>query len=75
MPIMKSPAGDMEITIEGLTAKDSQLLAVGKFGVWEATIVLSVEDVMGLIPLMLKGSVIMFLLKLPFTYIKKKFQK
>lgn len=72
MPLMKSPAGDMEITIEGMTSENAKLLAIGKFGMWESTIILTPEDVVHLIPLMLKWKVISFMLKLPYLYFKTK---
>jgi len=75
MPLMKSPAGDMEITIEGITSDKSNLLAVGKFGMWESTIMLTPEEVVHLIPLMLKWKVISYILKLPYLYFKTKGKK
>jgi len=72
MPLMKSPAGDMEITVEGMTSDKSNLLAIGKFGMWESTIVLTPQEVMQMIPLMLNRKVIGFLFKLPYLYFKTK---
>ncbi len=72
MPMMKSPAGDMEITIEGITTDKTNLLALGKFGIWESTIILTPQEVVGLIPLMLKWDIIRYMIKLPYLYYKTR---
>jgi hypothetical protein len=70
MPMMKSPAGDMEITIRGVSVDGDNLVAKGQFGTWDATIVLTPQEVKELIPMVLKGGVVGYALTLPFK--KKK---
>ena len=75
MPIMKSPAGDMEISIGGITVEKNQMVAIGQFGAWDAKIYLTVRDVCHIIPMVLQWKVIYFIFKLPFLSIKPRFGK
>ncbi|HPI93325.1 MAG TPA: hypothetical protein PLT09_09050 [Deltaproteobacteria bacterium] len=71
MPLMKSPAGDMEITISSVSADDTRLITTGKLGAWDSTIYFTADDVMDMAKLMLNRQVIGFLLKLPVWIVKK----
>ena len=68
---MKTPAGDMEITILGMDAEDEQLVATGQLGAWNATIYFNSDDILDMVRLMLDRRVISLILKLPFILIKK----
>jgi hypothetical protein len=68
---MKSPAGDMEITISKITADKERLITVGKLGAWDSTIYFTADEVFDLVKLMLNRQVIGFILKLPFQFMKK----
>jgi hypothetical protein len=72
MPLMKSPAGDMEITINKMTADKDRLVTVGKFGAWDSTIYFTVDDVVDMMKLMFNLQVIGFILKLPFLIAKSR---
>ena len=72
MPLMKSPAGDMEISISRITADRTQMITVGKFGAWDSTICFEADDVVRLMILMINWSVIWFIIRLPITYIRQK---
>ncbi len=72
MPLMKSPAGDMEITINKMTADKDRLVTVGKFGAWDSTIYFTVDDVLDMMKLMLNRKVIGFILKLPLLIVKSR---
>jgi len=72
MPMMKSPAGDMEISVAGMTVEKNQIVAIGKFGAWDSKIYLTVEDIVPIIPMMLQWKIIHFICKLPFLYIKSR---
>jgi hypothetical protein len=73
MPLMKSPAGDMEITLSKITADKERLITVGKLGAWNSTIYFTADEVFDLVKLMLNWQVIGFILKLPIHFMKKIF--
>ncbi len=75
MPMMKSPAGDMEISIAGMTVEKNQIVATGTFGAWDSKIYLTAEDIFPIIPMMLQWKIIRFICKLPYLYMKSKFRK
>ncbi len=72
MPMMHSPAGEMEITISKLSAEKYRVVAVGKFGSWDSTIYITVRELFDIIKLALNRSFIHFILKLPVLYLKMK---
>jgi len=67
MAIMKSPAGDMEVQFKSVGTDGTQLVMEGKFGVWDSQILLGPEETRRLIGMALKPSVILYVMKLPFT--------
>lgn len=69
MARMISPAGDMEITFLRVDGLKNQIVVVSKFGVWDSKIYLTPGEVAHIIRLMLKPSVILFLLIFPFLFI------
>jgi hypothetical protein len=69
MAQMVSPAGDMEVTFLRVDGLRDQIVVVSKFGVWDSKIYLSVGEVAHIIKLMLKPSVLVFLLMFPFLLI------
>ncbi|HQH99889.1 MAG TPA: hypothetical protein PLA18_01325 [Deltaproteobacteria bacterium] len=75
MPLMKSPAGDMEITISKISADSDRLITTGKFGAWDSTIYFTVDDVLDMMKLMLNRQVVGFILKLPILIVKTKLLK
>ena len=75
MPLMKSPAGDMEISISKVTAEKGRLITVGKLGAWDSTIYFTEEDIFEMIGLMLNWKVIRFILSLPVLFIKAKLKR
>ncbi len=75
MPMMKSPAGDMEIIISKVTADKTRLVTSGKFGAWDSTIYFGVDDVSDLVKMMLNGPVIWFIMKLPILFITSKLSR
>jgi hypothetical protein len=69
MARMVSPAGDMEVTFLQVDGLKNQIVVVSKFGVWDSKIYLSPGEVAHIIRLMLKPSVLLFLLRFPFLFI------
>jgi hypothetical protein len=69
MARMVSPAGDMEVTFLRVDGLKNQIVVVSKFGVWDSKIYLSPDEIAHIIRLMLKPSVLLFLLIFPFLFI------
>lgn len=69
MARMVSPAGDMEVTFLRVDGLKNQMVVVSKFGVWDSKIYLSPGEIAHIIRLMLKPSVVLFLLIFPFLFI------
>lgn len=72
MPMMKSPAGDLEISISKITAENNRLVTVGKFGTWDSTIYFTVDEVFELAKFMFNRPVIHFIIKLPVLFVKSR---
>lgn len=66
MARMVSQAGEMEVHIEDVTCEGGKLLLVGKLGVWNSKIYFSPAEIGRCMLLLLKPSVLFFLLSLPF---------
>jgi hypothetical protein len=69
MARMVSPAGDMEVTFLRVDGLKNQMVVVSKFGVWDSKIYFSPGEIAHIIRLMLKPSVVLFLLIFPFLFI------
>jgi hypothetical protein len=72
MAQMVSPAGDMEVTFLRVDGLRNKIVVVSKFGVWDSKIYLSPDELAHIIRLMLKPSVILFLLIFPFLLIGRQ---
>ena len=65
--LIKSPAGEFPITIERFEVEGSELVIVGKMGVWDARTHVGPRDFLSIIgKLFLSPAVLMYALKAPF---------
>ena len=65
--LIKSPAGEFPITIERFEVEGSELVIVGKMGVWDARTHVGPRDFLSVIgKLFLSPAVLMYALKAPF---------
>jgi hypothetical protein len=65
--IIKSPAGEFPITIDGFEIEKGELVIVGKMGVWEARTYVGAGEFLRLLgKLILSRAVLLFTLKAPF---------
>ena len=55
--------GELEITIKDIALKEGQLVIQGKMGVWDANIFVLREEVGQLARLVMRPSILLFLLK------------
>ena len=75
MAKMVSPAGDMEVKILGISQEGSKLTLTGQMGIWDAKIYLEPEEVIHAVRLMMNVSILLYILKLPFTYFAERRKK
>jgi hypothetical protein len=66
--LIKSPAGEFPITIERFEVEGSELVIVGKMGVWDARTHVGPRDFLSVLgKLVLSPAVFFFALKAPFV--------
>src|SRR5260221_12474227 len=66
--LIKSPAGEFPITIERFEVEGSELVIVGKMGVWDARTHVGPRDFLSVMgKLVLSPAVLLFALKAPFV--------
>jgi len=61
-----SPAGDFEITIQDSLVEDDSIVLKGQMGVWDSKIYLKPKDLLIFTSMLVRPSIILFLLKQPF---------
>ena len=64
--IIKSMAGDFEISISEFEVEGPHLVMVGTMGVWNARTYMSPRELIGVFAKMLRPSVLLFLITIPF---------
>jgi hypothetical protein len=71
--LIKSPAGEFPITIERFEIEGSELVIVGKMGVWDARTHVEPRDFLQILgKLFLSPSVLLYALKAPFIAIRQR---
>lgn len=66
MAKMISQAGEMAVTLKDVISEGNELVIVGQMGVWDSRIVVPADEALSILRLMLRPSVILFMLKAPF---------
>jgi hypothetical protein len=69
-----SPAGDFEILIKNADVEGDFIILKGQMGVWDSKIYLSPSDLWFFTSILLRPSILVFLLRLPFRLIFKRSQ-
>mgnify|MGYP003991591757 FL=1 len=64
--IIKSMAGDFEISIAEFEVEGPHLVMVGTMGVWNARTYMSPRELLGVFAKMLRPSVLLYLITIPF---------
>ena len=71
--LIKSPAGEFPITIEGFETESGELIIVGRMGVWDArTHIRPGEFLRLLCKLFLSPTVLLYALRAPFLALRNK---
>jgi hypothetical protein len=70
--IIKSLAGDFEVTISKFESENGQLVMVGKMGVWDARTYITAREALGVMFKLLSPVVIFFVLRMPVLLLRGK---
>ena len=71
--LIKSPAGEFPITIDKFQIEKSELVIVGRMGVWDARTHVEAGEFLRLLgKLLLSPAVILFALKAPFLAMRRR---
>jgi hypothetical protein len=71
--LIKSPAGEFPITIDRFEIEGSELVIVGKMGVWEARTHVEAGDFLRILgKLFLSPAVLLYALKAPFVAARRR---
>ncbi len=70
--LIKSLAGDFEVTISNFETENGQLVMVGKMGVWNARTYITAREALGVMRKLLSPVVIFFVLRIPVLLLRKK---
>ena len=68
--LIKSMAGDFEISIAGFETEGRHLVMIGKMGVWDARTYFTPRDLLALLGKLLSPSVLLYLMRLPYLCIR-----
>lgn len=70
--IIKSPAGDFPITIEGFMVEQGELVIVGRMGVWDAKTHVPARDFLNVLrKLVFSPAVLLYALRAPFLALRR----
>ena len=67
---VSSPAGDFEIVVKDAGTEGDFIVLKGQMGVWDSKIYLSPSDLWLFASILLRPSILLFLLKLPLRFLK-----
>lgn len=67
-----SGAGEFEISVDKVVARDGALVMVGTMGVWESETIIEPGDLLRLARVSLSPRVLLFLLRLPIRLLRGK---
>lgn len=66
---VESPAGDFEIKLKEARVEGGHIVIRGELGVWDSNIYMTPGDLLKVVSIVMRPSVLWFLLKLPFERI------
>lgn len=73
--LIKSLAGDFEISIERFETEGRQLIMVGKMGVWDARTYIAPREFLHVLGKLLSPRLLGYLLRLPFFLLRDREQQ
>lgn len=73
--LIRSMAGDFDISIGKIETEDGQMVVVGKMGVWDSRIYITPRELIGILAKLMRPSILFYILRLPFLALAKKSDK
>ena len=70
--LIKSMAGDFEISIAGFETEGRHLVMIGKMGVWDARTYFEPSDLIALLAKLLRPAVLLYLVRLPYLLVRER---
>lgn len=70
--LIKSMAGDFEISIDRFETEDGYLVMTGKMGVWDAKTYITARELLVVFGKLLNPKVILYVLSVPFRALSNK---
>ena len=70
--LIRSMAGDFNISIERFETDSGRLVMIGKMGVWDARTYITPRELLGVFGKLLRPAVLFYILRLPFLAFAKK---
>jgi hypothetical protein len=67
---VSGPAGDFEIVIKDAGTEGDFVVLKGQMGIWDSTIYLGPGDIWLFISILVRPSILLFLLKLPLRFLR-----
>lgn len=64
-----SGAGEFEITVRQMTARQGALVMAGTMGVWESETIIEPQDILRMLRVSLRPAVLIYLATLPFRIV------
>lgn len=71
MAKMISQAGEMSVALKDVTRDGSNLVLIGQMGVWDSQIIVSPQEIVAIMRLMLSPKIILFLILAPFRALRQ----
>ena len=70
--LIRSMAGDFEISIKGFEVKNGRLIMVGTMGVWDARTYITPRELVSVLAKLMRLSILFYILRLPFLAFARK---
>lgn len=70
--LIRSMAGDFEISISGFEVEDERLVMVGRMGVWDARTYITPRELLTVFGKLLHPAVLLYVLRLPLLVFQRK---
>ena len=70
--LIRSMAGDLEISIKGFEVKNGRLIMVGTMGVWDARTYITPRELVSVLAKLMRLGILFYILRLPFLAFARK---
>ena len=70
--LIRSMAGDFDISIKEFEVKNGRLIMVGTMGVWDARTYMTPRELVSVFAKLLRPEILFYILRLPFLFFARK---